>query len=392
MHAKKEACGGHGEWYPLDFFHEKLNTIFDSSMDGTVSIILPCYNVAPYLDECLESVVRQTWEALEIICVNDGSTDNTLAMLHGWAEKDARIRVIDRENGGLSAARNTGMEAAQGEYIGFVDPDDYVDISMYARLLAEARAHDAEVTACGYTGFSDGDGTVLEEWSHSPVCGVEEKARASMFHEDAVWKKMDVVAWNKLYKREFLESLGFRFEPSFRGGEDDVFWLMALPHSSRLAVIPDQLYFYRRKRAGSLSNVWDRDGWFYSLNMDRLEYVAAYWRKIGWMEFAVKQGWLAHIIKRYLLAHVTSAEEIFHRLDEGKRRGLAARYRKWLRESEIAPGFACLNKWDRAFCRLLCEEPVKLGPLGRLHSLFMSACSGRRGRYHRLKLLLSGLS
>lgn len=361
-------------------------------MDGTVSIILPCYNVAPYLDECLESVVRQTWEALEIICVNDGSTDNTLAMLYGWAEKDARIRVIDQENGGVSAARNTGMEAAQGEYIGFVDPDDYVDASMYDRLLAEARRHNAEVTACGYTSFSDGDGTVLEEGAHSPACGMEEKAQASTFHNDAVWKKMDVVIWNKLYKRDFLKSLGFGFDPSFRGGEDDVFWLMVLPHSSRLAVIPDQLYFYRRKRAGSLSNIWERDGWLYSLNMDCLEYVTAYWKKIGWLEFAVKEGWLAHIMRRYLLTHVTSAEEIFHRLDEEERRELAARYRKWLREPEIAPGFACLNKWDRAFSRLLSEDPAKLGPLEYLRSALMSACSGRRGRYHRLKLLLSGLS
>ena len=110
-------------------------------MDGTVSIILPCYNVAPYLDKCLESLVRQTWEDLEIICVNDGSTDDTPAVLRGWAQKDARIRVIDRENGGLSAARNTGIDAATGEYIGFVDPDDYVDTSMYARLVAEARRH-----------------------------------------------------------------------------------------------------------------------------------------------------------------------------------------------------------------------------------------------------------
>ncbi len=372
--------------------HEKLNHAPDSSMNGTVSIILPCYNVAPYLDKCLESLVRQTWEDLEIICVNDGSTDDTPAVLRGWAGRDARIRVIDRENGGLSAARNTGIDAATGEYVGFVDPDDYVDTSMYGRLVAEARRHEAQVAACGYVSFSDGDGKVLEECSHSPLGGVEEDARASLFHEDAVWKRMDVVAWNKLYKREFLESLGFRFEPSFRGGEDDVFWLMTLPHASRLAVIPDQLYFYRRKRAGSLSDVWDRDGWFYSMNMDRLEYVTAYWEKIGWLESAVRQGWLAHIMKRYLLAHVTSAEEIFRRLDEEERRELAARYRKWLKGVEIGPGFAGLNKWDRAFCRLLGAEPVKLGPCGRLCSALMSACSGRKGRYHRLRLLLSGLS
>lgn len=361
-------------------------------MNGTVSIILPCCNVDPYLDQCLGSLVRQTWKALEIICVNDGSTDDTLAVLRGWAEKDARIRVIDQKNGGAFSARNAGLDVATGEYIGFVDPDDYVDTAMYARLVETAQRHDAEVAACGYTSFSDEDGTVMEDAGHAPEAGFEPDAKKSCFSSESVWLRMDVVVWNKVYRRSFFEENGLRMKPGFRGGEDDVFWLTALPHASRLAVIPDQLYFYRRKRAGSLSDVWDRDGWFYSLNMDRLEYVAACWKKDGWMEAAVKQGWLAHIMKRYLLSHVTSAEEIFHRLNEGKRRELAERYRKWLKEAEIAPVFSCLNKWDRAFCRLLSEEPLKLGPLGRLYSALMSACSGRKGRYHRLKLLLSGLS
>lgn len=361
-------------------------------MSAAVSIIVPCYNVAPYLDKCMESLTLQTLGDLEIISVNDGSGDDTPAILRAWAERDGRIRVVDRENGGLSAARNTGMALAGGEYIGFVDPDDYVEHSMYGRLLEKARRSDADVTACGYTGFSDRDGSILEKWSLSPEEGVEENVQACVFQENAVWRRMAAVAWNKLYKREFLERNGLRFEPRFRQGEDDAFWLMVLAHATRLAVIPDQLYFYRRKRAGSLSDVWDRDGWFYSMNMDRLEYVTAYWEKIGWLESAVRQGWLAHIMKRYLLAHVTSAEEIFRRLDEEERRGLAARYRKWLKGVEIGPGFAGLNKWDRAFCRLLGAEPVKLGPCARLHSTLMSACSGRKGRYHRLKLLLSGLS
>lgn len=127
-------------------------------MSAAVSIIVPCYNVAPYLDKCMESLTLQTLGDLEIICVNDGSGDDTPAILRAWAERDGRIRVVDRENGGLSAARNTGMALAGGEYIGFVDPDDYVEHSMYGRLLEKARRSDADVTACGYTGFSDRDG------------------------------------------------------------------------------------------------------------------------------------------------------------------------------------------------------------------------------------------
>ena len=206
-------------------------------MSAAVSIIVPCYNVAPYLDKCMESLTLQTLGDLEIISVNDGSGDDTPAILRAWAERDGRIRVVDRENGGLSAARNTGMALAGGEYIGFVDPDDYVEHSMYGRLLEKARRSDADVTACGYTGFSDRDGSILEKWSLSPEEGVEENVQACVFQENAVWRRMAAVAWNKLYKREFLERNGLRFEPRFRQGEDDAFWLMVLAHATRLAGI-----------------------------------------------------------------------------------------------------------------------------------------------------------
>lgn len=144
-------------------------------MSAAVSIIVPCYNVAPYLDKCMESLTLQTLGDLEIICVNDGSGDDTPAILRAWAERDGRIRVVDRENGGLSAARNTGMALAGGEYIGFVDPDDYVEHSMYGRLLEKARRSDADVTACGYTGFP----TVTVPYWKNGAC-----------HRKKEWKRM----------------------------------------------------------------------------------------------------------------------------------------------------------------------------------------------------------
>lgn len=173
-------------------------------MAVSVSIIVPCYNVAPYVDACMDSLVRQTLRDIEIICVNDGSTDGTPVLLHAWEERDSRVRVIDRENGGQGAARNTGMDVAEGEYIGFADPDDYVEHSMYARLLEEARRHDTDITACGYTGFSDHDGELLEKWSRSPAAGVEENVKSSSFHLNALWMRTDVVVWNKLYRKDFL--------------------------------------------------------------------------------------------------------------------------------------------------------------------------------------------
>ena len=364
----------------------------ESTISGTVSVILPCYNVAPYLDQCLESLVRQTWESLEIICINDGSTDGTSAVLHSWAARDRRIRVVDRENGGQASARNVGMDMASGEYIAFADPDDYVEHSMYGRLMEEICTHDADVVACGYTSFSDENGSVLEELSRSPGFGVEKEARSSFFHADSVWMKMDVVTCNKLYKKEFLNKCGVRFEPSFRREEDDVFWLMVLPYAGCLVVVPDRLYWYRRKRQGTVSHAWEEQGCPYSLDMARLEYVTACWEQIGWLDTAVSRGWLAHIMKRYLLSHVTSGEEIFQKLDKQESQALVQRCRKWLHGMETGADPVGLNKWDRAFCRLLRTEPVKANPVAEIYNRLMSACSGRRGRYYRLKSLMSSLS
>lgn len=104
-------------------------------MSVSVSIIVPCYNVAAYLDQCMESLAGQSMEDIEIICVNDGSSDHTAEILREWRDRDGRVRVIDRKNSGVSAARNSGMEAAAGKYIGFVDPDDVVERNMFRRRM-----------------------------------------------------------------------------------------------------------------------------------------------------------------------------------------------------------------------------------------------------------------
>lgn len=358
-------------------------------MAVSVSIIVPCYNVAPYVDACMDSLVRQTLRDIEIICVNDGSTDGTPALLHAWEERDSRVRVIDRENGGLSVARNTGMELASGEYIGFVDPDDYVEHSMYARLLEEARRHDAEITGCGYTGFSDGDGMVLEEWCWTPVAGVEEKLQSSVFHEDSVWKRMGVLAWNKLYKKEFLDKYGLRFEPSFRKGEDDVFYLMLLAHANRLAVIPDRLYWYRKQREGAISRAWEECGCPCTLDVERLVHATVYWKKVGWLDSGLAQGWVSQALRVYLLGHFLAQDYPLPQLSEAEWALLRARCRKWFAMVGNMDAFRSLGKWDFAFCRLLAAPPEGAGWLSRALWKFLSRCRGRRGRYYEVCWRLS---
>ena len=111
-----------------------------------ISVIVPVYKVEKYLDKCVESIVNQTYKNLEIILVDDGSPDNCPAMCDEWAEKDERIRVIHKENGGLADARNAGMDIATGDYIGFVDSDDWIEPNMYEVLLKNALKYDADIS------------------------------------------------------------------------------------------------------------------------------------------------------------------------------------------------------------------------------------------------------
>ena len=110
-----------------------------------VSIIVPVYNIEKYLAKCLDSLINQTLEDIEIICVNDGSTDNSAEILNEYAQKDCRIKIINQDNAGLSAARNTGINAANGEYIGYVDSDDWIDLNFYEKLYNAAKDTDADI-------------------------------------------------------------------------------------------------------------------------------------------------------------------------------------------------------------------------------------------------------
>ncbi|MBQ7154232.1 MAG: glycosyltransferase, partial [Synergistaceae bacterium] len=127
-----------------------------------ISVIVPIYNVEKYLDRCVESIVNQTYKNLEIILVDDGSPDNCPAMCDNWAHKDSRIRVIHKQNGGLSSARNAGIDAAHGEYLGFIDSDDYILPEMYEVLLKLILENDADLSVCSFQRV-DEDGMPLQD-------------------------------------------------------------------------------------------------------------------------------------------------------------------------------------------------------------------------------------
>ena len=116
-----------------------------------ISIVVPIYNVEKYVKKCIESLIKQTYKNIEIILVDDGSTDSSAEIIDEYANKDSRIIAIHQKNKGVSSARNTGLKAARGEYIGFVDPDDYVDCQMYEVMVNKLQASLADLVVCGYS-------------------------------------------------------------------------------------------------------------------------------------------------------------------------------------------------------------------------------------------------
>lgn len=199
-----------------------------------ISVIVPVYNVEPYLDRCVQSIVDQTYTNLEIILVDDGSPDNCPVLCDAWAEKDSRIRVIHKENGGLSDARNAGMALATGEYIAFVDSDDWIDISFMQILLDLSVQTGADIAECNFiktSGASEsGDAT-----NEITVCSAEEALE--MHIQIAMFKQ---VVWNKLYRRNIINCL---FEKG-KYHEDEFWTYQIIANCRKLAHIDHVMYFY----------------------------------------------------------------------------------------------------------------------------------------------------
>ncbi|WP_172638467.1 glycosyltransferase family 2 protein [Lactiplantibacillus plantarum] len=180
-------------------------------MGLSLSVIVPVYNVQSYLSKCIDSVVRQTFKDFELLLIDDGSTDKSGVICDRYARNDSRIKVIHKSNGGLSDARNAGIEIAQGDFIFFIDSDDYVHEQLFEILLHSARLHSAEIVECGVKDVPENS---LDDYSGFDY-GLEAAEAASHVytHDEAVENILDyqfkIMAWNKLYRRELFRSLRF---------------------------------------------------------------------------------------------------------------------------------------------------------------------------------------
>ena len=204
-----------------------------------ITIIVPVYKVEVYLSKCVNSILEQTYKNIEVILVDDGSPDNCPAICDEYAQKDSRIKVIHQKNSGVSAARNAGLKMAQGEYIGFVDPDDWIDSNMYAEMLDAYKQNSAEFVICGYNYYHEnGDVDKKRLYPVSSNELISQKELMRRFSDMPPTVRHGVV--NKLFKKDILN--GICFDETLHSAEDVMFLNEYTKRINKAVVVHKPLY------------------------------------------------------------------------------------------------------------------------------------------------------
>ena len=209
-----------------------------------ISIIVPVYNSEKYLPKCIESILNQTYENIEIILINDGSTDESINVCNRYAQYDKRIIVINKENGGVSSARNRGLDIASGDYIGFVDSDDFIDNKMYERLLATSLEYDADIVECGYN-------RIDEDYKETKKFPLKDAIIEGNYEcSKSYLAKVNTTNFNvnKLYKKFIFDNLRY---PNLSHSEDYVVNAKAFYKCNRKATISDCYYYYVNRKGSA---------------------------------------------------------------------------------------------------------------------------------------------
>lgn len=209
-----------------------------------ISIIVPLYNSEKYLSKCIDSIISQTYKNLEIILINDGSTDNSLNILNKYIKKDKRINLINKENGGASTARNIGLKESKGKYISFIDADDYVEKDYIEKLYESLIKNNADMAICDFYNVNENNEIIL---NNSPI-------KSELLTKKDFFKKTTIkdsyyyiVPWNKLYSRKIIEKIKY---PEGKINEDEFVIHLIVDNCEKIISLSDKLYYYLRRDDG----------------------------------------------------------------------------------------------------------------------------------------------
>ena len=229
-----------------------------------VSVIIPVFNVAPFLPTCLNSCLNSTLQEIEFICVNDGSTDNSLDILQQYAQKDPRFTILSQENMGQGVARNKAIQMAQGEYIAFVDPDDYIEPTLFEKTYNFALQNQADVVQFDYTEYREN----THKYKKINLAKKFKKEYHFNLNKKGKYTKQDIPyglfynlynqVWNRLYRKDLILKNNIHFSNT-RNGEDQLFTIGVLIFANEIHYLNDYLYTYRVRQGSSCHSYVDAD-------------------------------------------------------------------------------------------------------------------------------------
>ena len=214
-----------------------------------LSIVMPVYNVKNYIERCLDSILKQTWHEFEVLCVDDGSLDESGKICERYAVGDARVKVFHKENGGAASARNLGLQYATGEYIGFVDPDDWVEPGMFESIINKMEAQNADMGVCGF--YKNWDDKEIE-MHNEPAVDEGTFDREQVFYyafKRYNYKSFGGYLWNKIFRRELFTDGTLYFDESLKVGEDVMFFAQATLRANCAVYVDRALYHYYQRQS-----------------------------------------------------------------------------------------------------------------------------------------------
>ena len=214
--------------------------------EDLVSVIVPVYNVENYLRECIDSIVAQTYRNIEVILIDDGSNDSSGEICDEYADKDNRVKVIHKENGGVSAARNTGLDVAKGEWISYVDSDDYIEDTMLETLICLAKENDVELAMCSFKDISECENVTQEN-------DIRIFSKDELIYNYVVRNTDYCITegiWDRIYKRALVDGLRFKND---RINEDILYTMEVFTRAHKAVYTSEKLYNYRAGREGNIT-------------------------------------------------------------------------------------------------------------------------------------------
>lgn len=288
------------------------NVNFELIDEGKLSIIIPIYNSGEYLETCIESIIQQTYENIELILVDNLSTDDSLQICYQFADRDFRVKILQENKKGAAAARNCGMACARGEYLTFVDSDDYIEKDMYLKMLTLMEQEEADAVCCSFNYIYNTGETI--GWYEPKTEKYLKKNRFFTGKDIAeiflTSKDIEGFSWNKIFKRQLILEADLKFDEEKEAFEDMVFVFSAILKCERISLCGEKLYYYRQRENSLVNSV--------NLNSNYYEY-----------NDSIKQ--IYNIAKTYGLNDAAEAfkivREIWWRFVEIKRKSLQCDYR-----------------------------------------------------------------